>query len=179
LKKIDKLPGNLVVSTVMSNLGLGRSMAAEGIKHLTTAVGDRHVMSKMRATGAVLGGEDSGHVIFSDHHTTGDGIFSGLRLLEIMVYEHQNLSQLSRCIKIFPQKLLNVNVLSKPPLESIPEISAAVDSARAELGDQGRVLVRYSGTQPCCRVMVEGPTDRITRSICRQIADVIQDRLGS
>jgi phosphoglucosamine mutase len=178
LKKIGRLPRDTVVSTVMSNLGLGHSLKAAGIRHLTTDVGDRCVMQKMMETGAAIGGEDSGHMIFSDHHTTGDGIFTGLRLLEIMVAENRKLSQLTDIITILPQALINVDVTSKPVLDTIPDIRSTIGAVEAELGDRGRVLVRYSGTQSCCRVMVEGPTQDMTQRLCQRIADVIQARLG-
>ena len=178
LKAIDRLPHQTAVSTVMSNIGLGLSLKDGGIRHLTTDVGDRHVMQKMLETGAAIGGEDSGHMIFSDHHTTGDGIFTGLRLLEVMAAEGQKLSYLTEIINIYPQAKLNVNVASKPPLDGILEIMSAIQTVEAELGDSGRVLVRYSGTQSCCRVMVEGPTDDITSALCRRIADVVLDKLG-
>ena len=178
LKKIGLLTHDTAVSTVMSNIGLGLALEKAGIQHQTTSVGDRYVMQKMLETGAVIGGEDSGHMIFSDHHTTGDGILTGLRLLEIMAAEHQKLSQLTEFITILPQALINVDVKSKPPIESIPEIAAVIETTETELGNQGRVLVRYSGTQSCCRVMVEGPTQEITEGLCRRVADVIEKRLG-
>ena len=178
LKKLGRLTADTAVSTVMSNVGLGLSLKKAGIRHLVTDVGDRHVMQKMIETGAIVGGEDSGHMIFRDHHSTGDGIFTGLRLLEIMSREGRKLSQLADIIHIYPQQLINVDVSSKPAIESVPEILAAVRAAEAELGDRGRVLVRYSGTQSCCRVMVEGPTEDKTRALCRRIADVIRDELG-
>jgi phosphoglucosamine mutase len=172
------LTGDTAVSTVMSNIGLGHSLREAGIRHLTTAVGDRYVMKKMMETGAVIGGEDSGHMIFSDLHTTGDGIFTGLRLLEIMVTEDRKLSQLTEIINIYPQALINVDVGSKPALDAIPAIRSAIEAVETELGDRGRILVRYSGTQSCCRVMVEGPTRDTTQRLCQRVADVIQAHLG-
>jgi phosphoglucosamine mutase len=178
LKKIGRLPHDTAVSTVMSNLGLGLSLREAGIRHLTTAVGDRYVMQKMLETGAAIGGEDSGHMIFSDHHTTGDGIFTGLRLLEIMAAEGQKLSHLTEIIKLLPQSLINVTVHAKPALDSIPDIRSVIEGVETELGDRGRLLVRYSGTQSCCRVMVEGPTREITQRLCQRVADVVQTHLG-
>ena len=178
LKKIGRLAHDTAVSTVMSNIGLGLALKEAGIQHLTTSVGDRYVMQKMLETGAVIGGEDSGHMIFSDHHTTGDGVLTGLHLLEIMAVAHQKLSQLTDIITIFPQTLINVDVRSKPPIEAVPDIKNAIETAETELGNHGRVLVRYSGTQSCCRVMVEGPTPEVTERLCRRVADVIEKRLG-
>jgi phosphoglucosamine mutase len=149
-----------------------------GIEHHISDVGDRYVMEKMVAHDAVIGGEDSGHLIFLDHHTTGDGILSALKLLEVMVQKSTPLSKLVKIMDIFPQKLINVDVKKKPDLETIPEITKIIKSVETELGDRGRVLVRYSGTQPMCRVMVEGPSEDETRKYCSQIAGAVKDILG-
>jgi phosphoglucosamine mutase len=132
----------------------------------------------MVAQGAILGGEDSGHMIFRDHHTTGDGIMAALRLMDAMKTSRKPLSELSAVMTVFPQVLINVDVRSKPDLESIPQIGAAIEAAERQLGDHGRVLIRYSGTQPQCRVMVEGPSEALTRQLCEQIADVVRLQLG-
>ena len=132
-----------------------------------TQVGDRHVVEAMRREGAVLGGEDSGHLILAERHTTGDGLLTGLLLLDVMRSESKPLSQLKAVMTPFPQVLLNVPVRSKPRFEDVPRIHAAMRAAELELGDDGRVLVRYSGTEPLCRVMVEGPTAEKTERICR------------
>lgn len=173
------LKQNKVVTTVMSNLGFKAAMRENGIAHVTAQVGDRYVLEMMRETGACLGGEDSGHMIFLDHHTTGDGLLAALRLLEVMVTAKKPLSELARVMAVFPQMLLNVDVTEKPPIESVPEIQAAIDTAAAELGDKGRVLVRYSGTQPMCRVMVEGPTRTLTRQYCESIAAAVRRAIGA
>ncbi len=178
LKSKGLLANNAVVSTVMSNNGLGAAMKQLGVRHVMAAVGDRYVMEAMRAHGAVLGGEDSGHMIFAGHHSTGDGILSGLKLLEALVEQGKPLSELKRIMAVFPQELINVAVRSKPPVESVPEISAVIDAVERQLGDQGRVLVRYSGTQQICRVMVEGPSEEKTRACCRRIAAVVEKALG-
>jgi phosphoglucosamine mutase len=178
MKKKGLLKGNRVVSTVMSNMGLGQALRKMGIKHMTTAVGDRYVMEKMVASGAVLGGEDSGHMIFLNHHTTGDGILSALRLIEVMKEESKPLSELCKIMTIFPQILINVDVSRKPDLRNIPDIKNAIKSVQIALGEKGRVVVRYSGTQPICRVMVEGPTIDETRKYCRQLADIVKENLG-
>jgi len=162
----------------MSNMGLGQALKKMGIKHMTTAVGDRYVMEKMVSSKAVLGGEDSGHMIFLNYHTTGDGILSALRLIQAMKEESKPLSELCKIMTIFPQILINVNVARKPDLKNVPEIKDAIKSVEIALGQKGRVVVRYSGTQPICRIMVEGPTIDETRKYCRQLADIVLDTLG-
>jgi len=177
MKQKGLLKGNQVVSTVMSNMGLGQALKKIGIKHITTAVGDRYVMEKMVSSGAVLGGEDSGHMIFLNYHTTGDGILSALRLIEAMIEESKPLSELCKIMTIFPQVLINVNVVRKPDLKNIPNIKDAIKSVERALGEKGRVVVRYSGTQPMCRIMVEGPTINATKKYCRQLADIVKETL--
>jgi len=178
LKRKGLLKNNLVVSTVMSNLGLRLALKELGINHMMSQVGDRYVLEQMIANGAVIGGEDSGHMIFLDQHTTGDGILTAIRLIQTMCDEHKPLSELRRVMAVFPQVLLNIDVLKKPPIEDVPEIVAAIRSVEERLGEKGRVLVRYSGTQPLCRVMVEGPDKDETRRCCQQIADVVKAALG-
>jgi phosphoglucosamine mutase len=179
LKLRGRLKNNLAVSTVMSNLGLRIAFKDMGIRHLMTRVGDRYVLEEMRASGAVIGGEDSGHMIFADCHTTGDGILTALKLIEAMKSQSKTLFELSRIMKVFPQVLINVDVKDKPDIDSIPEVVKAIESVEKNLGEQGRVLVRYSGTQSLCRVMVEGPSKADTQRYCEQIADVIKDTIGS
>jgi phosphoglucosamine mutase len=179
MKQKGTLKNNTVVSTVMSNMGFSAALKKLGIKHKITQVGDRYVIQQMMAAGAVLGGEDSGHMIFADHHTTGDGILTALKLIEAMQTEKQTLSNLSKILTVYPQFLINVDVESKPDIKTVPEIMAAIESIEAELGDNGRVLVRYSGTQPLCRVMVEGPDETATRRYCTKIAEVISDSIGA
>ena len=178
LKRKGLLKNNLVVSTVMSNLGLRLALKELSINYLMSQVGDRYVLELMNANGAVIGGEDSGHMIFLDKHTTGDGLLTAIRLIEIMCEENRPLSELSRTMTVFPQVLLNIDVQKKPAIESVPEIVAAIRSVEERLGEKGRVLVRYSGTQPLCRVMVEGPDERETRHYCQQIADAVKIALG-
>jgi phosphoglucosamine mutase len=178
MKKQGQLTNNLVVSTVMSNIGLSMALKELGIQQRITAVGDRYVLEEMRATGVSLGGEDSGHVIFLEHHTTGDGIITALQVLAAMNKEQKPLSELAQVMKVFPQMLINVEVKTKPELSTIPEIGAAVRDVEEQLGDKGRVLVRYSGTQPMCRVMVEGPTKETTDACCKGIADVVKKAIG-
>lgn len=178
LKQDKKLPHDLVVCTVMSNLGLHQAFAKCGIRVEVTDVGDRYVMERMKQLGAVLGGEDSGHLIFLNHHTTGDGIISALQLLSVIKNERTSLSQLASGMSVFPQRLINVPVQAKPDLSSIAEISEEINALEDKLGDSGRILVRYSGTQPVCRVMVEGPTKEETERYCRKIANVIEKNLN-
>jgi phosphoglucosamine mutase len=179
LKQKGELKNNLVVSTVMSNLGLRKALTELGIEHIMTRVGDRYVLQKMHASGASIGGEDSGHMIFLDDHTTGDGILSALKLIDAMQTESKPLSELANIMTVFPQSLINVDVKSKPDLQSIPQVAEAIASVEEALGEEGRVLVRYSGTQPLCRIMVEGPSEGETRRFCHQIADIIKDKIGS
>ena len=177
LKKEGNLTNNLVVRTVMSNLGLTFAFQKLGIDSVFANVGDRFVLEEMLAKGAVIGGEDSGHVIFLQHHTTGDGLITALQLLAAMKKEGKPLSELARIMTVFPQVLINLDVKRKPDIETIPEITAIIKQVEKKLGDKGRVLVRYSGTQNMCRVMVEGPTKEETQSYCRQIADVVEKAL--
>lgn len=177
MKKEGRLANNMVVSTVMSNIGLGIALKELGIDQLITKVGDRYVLEQMQARGASLGGEDSGHIIFLDHHTTGDGIITALQVLACMQKTRKPLSELAKVMEVFPQKLINVDVTSKPELSAIPEITEVIQEVEGRLGERGRVLVRYSGTQNMCRVMVEGPTDEETEACCRQIVEVIRHML--
>ncbi len=178
MKKEGKLTENLIVSTVMSNIGLGIALKELGIEQVITRVGDRYVLEEMQARGASIGGEDSGHVIFLEHHTTGDGIITALQVLAAMKKEQKPLSELAQVMRVFPQKLINVEVKTRPELSTIPEISEIIRDVEDRLGDKGRVLVRYSGTQPMCRVMVEGPTYEDTENYCKQIADVLREKLS-
>jgi len=178
LKSQGQLRNNVVVNTIMSNIGITMALDRMEIDNETADVGDRRVMEKMRATGAVLGGEDSGHIIFLDQHTTGDGLLSALRLMEVMVRQVKPLSKLSRIMTVAPQALINVAVNSKPDLNEVAPIQQIISQAKSDLNGQGRVLVRYSGTQPLCRVMVEGPTSELTERYCRKIADVVSNTIG-
>ena len=177
-KKNGILQNNTVVSTVMSNMGLGLALKEMGIRHKITAVGDRYVTEKMIEAGAVLGGEDSGHIVFLNRQTTGDGILTALKLLEIMVSKDKPLSELKSVMSVFPQVLINVDVGNKPPLDSIPEIETAVRDVDNELAGKGRVLVRYSGTQKQCRVMVEGPNLIEVQQFCNTIAEAVKKSIG-
>jgi phosphoglucosamine mutase len=162
----------------MSNFGLFAALKTLGIREGVSNVGDRYVLEMLREKGGVLGGEESGHVIFLNHHTTGDGIIAGLQLLWAMRYYRQPLSELAKVMTPSPQKTLNVSVKSQPSLAAIPELQKSIRTAEAELGDRGRVLVRYSGTQSMCRVMVEGPTEEVTERLARMLADVVIQYIG-
>jgi phosphoglucosamine mutase len=135
-------------------------------------------MEKMMASGAILGGENSGHMIFAADHTSGDGILSALKLIEAMQSENQKLSELKKIMTVYPQVLINVDVHTKPDVASVPAIAAAIKAVESELGTGGRVLVRYSGTQPLCRVMVEGPSAIETQRYCQQLSDIIKENIG-
>jgi phosphoglucosamine mutase len=179
LKQKGRLKNDLVVSTVMSNMGLGIALGNLGIRHETSKVGDRYVMEKMIASGAILGGEDSGHMIFADDHTSGDGVLTALKLIQAMQSGGEKLSGLRNVMTVFPQVLINVDVQTKPDISTIPAIAEAIKLVKSALGDRGRVLVRYSGTQPLCRVMVEGPDAVSTRQKCEYISDIIKKNIGS
>jgi len=178
MKNDALLANNLVITTVMSNIGFGIALKDLGINHFATKVGDRYVLEEMQAQGASIGGEDSGHIIFLDHHTTGDGIITALQVLAAMKKTRKPLSELAQTMKVYPQKLINVDVKSKPDLAAIPEIAAAIKNVEGHLGNSGRVLVRYSGTQNMCRVMVEGPTPEETERYCNEVSEVIRQTIG-
>jgi phosphoglucosamine mutase len=178
LKAQGTLKNDLLVSTVMSNLGFTIACNKYGFKLYASKVGDRYVLEDMQRLGAVLGGEQSGHVIFLHHHTTGDGIITALQLIAAMIKTGKPLSELATMMDVYPQRLINVEVKRKPEISSVPRAVDVIRQVERELGDHGRVLVRYSGTQNVCRVMVEGPSDGVTERYCKQIADVLRSVLG-
>ena len=178
LKEEGKLKNDLLVSTVMSNLGLRVACKKYGYKYHASKVGDRYVLEDMQRLGGVLGGEESGHVIFLNHHTTGDGILTAMQLVAAMLKAGKPLSEMAKLMDVFPQKLINVDVKSKPDIQSVPQIVEAIKQVEAELKDEGRVLIRYSGTQNMCRVMVEGPTKELTDKYAAQLADVVKATIG-
>jgi phosphoglucosamine mutase len=178
LKDQAMLKNDLVVSTVMSNLGLTIACKKYGFKHHASKVGDRHVLEDMERLGAVIGGENSGHMIFLNHHTTGDGIVTAMQLIAAIIREGKPLSELAAMMDIYPQKLINVSVKRRPEVSTVPQMVEAIKQVEMELGDNGRVLVRYSGTQKVCRVMVEGPTDELTERYCKQIANAVKTALA-
>lgn len=178
LRARDRLKNNLLVTTVMSNLGLRVACDRMGILHHASGVGDRNVLEDMQRLGGVLGGEDSGHMIFLNHHTTGDGTLSSLQLVATMLRSGRPLSDLAKVMDIFPQRLINIDVSSKPPVSQIAGLEEAIERVEGELEGQGRVLVRYSGTQNMCRVMVEGPSVDLTDKYADEIAAIVKAAIG-
>ena len=178
LHRQGKLSKQTVVGTVMSNFGLELAMMKAGIVLVRTAVGDRYVLERMSAEGYNFGGEQSGHFIFLDHNTTGDGLISALQVLSLMKRTGQPMSELAKSMTAVPQVLLNVKVTQKPTLDTIPELQRAIDESGQRLNGSGRVLVRYSGTEPLLRVMVEGERDDQIREVANHLVDVIKVHLG-
>ena len=162
----------------MSNGGFLATLRRHGLRHYASQVGDRNVLQEMLRTRAVLGGEDSGHTIFLEHHTTGDGIITGLQLLAAMLEAGKPLSELADVMQVYPQVLINVEVARRPDLTSVPEVQRAIARAERELGEEGRVLVRYSGTEDLCRVMVEAATQEQAEHCCRELAQAVKTALG-
>lgn len=178
LNQAGKLNHSTIVTTVMSNIGFFKGIESVGLKAAKTAVGDRYVMEEMRKGGYNLGGEQSGHVIFLDYNTTGDGILTALQLMDTVVQSGQKLSDLKGIMRKYPQKLVNVRVADKSKWKENPAIDEAIRKVEAELGDNGRVLVRPSGTESLIRVMAEGPDKAQVEAYVQDIADVIQKELG-
>jgi phosphoglucosamine mutase len=177
LKQAGRLTGSRVISTVMSNLGLERALGELGIEMVRTPVGDKYVLEEMIRTGAALGGEQSGHVIFREFATTGDGMLTALRVFEIAQEAGRSIDGLTRGLEIYPQLLVNIRVTKKQPLDKLPEVKARIEQCEREFGKSGRVLVRFSGTEPLARVMVEGPAmDRVTHH-AHHIAEAIRTEL--
>jgi phosphoglucosamine mutase len=172
------LRGDKVVATVMSNLGLEKALEARGLGLLRTQVGDRYVVEAMRAGGHALGGEQSGHIVFLDHNTTGDGLITALQTLAIMGRSGRQLSELTASFERYPQVLINVPVSEKKPIEALPELQAVIRRIEAELADRGRVLIRYSGTEPKARIMVEGADEAKVSAYARELAETLQRSVG-
>ncbi|HKV26071.1 MAG TPA: phosphoglucosamine mutase [Candidatus Acidoferrum sp.] len=178
LKARNQLKGNRVVATSMSNLGLERVLAREGISLARTAVGDRYVLEEMLRSGNVLGGEQSGHVIFLEDSPAGDGLLTAVKIASL-VSMHGKIEDLVEGLKDFPQIIVNVRVKSKPPLDSIPEVSRALAEAQAALGENGRVVLRYSGTEQLARVMVEAEHEADVRRYSESLAGALRASIGS
>jgi phosphoglucosamine mutase len=174
-----RLKGNVVVTTVMANLGLDRALRAAGIRVVKTQVGDRYVYEEMQKLGANVGGEQSGHLLFLDHAPAGDGVLSALVLLSIAGETGEPLAGLAACMQKFPQVLLNVTVTSKPPIESLAGLAERVTAFERELGGDGRILIRYSGTEPLARVMLEGADGARIRAMADELAGIIRARIGA
>ena len=179
LKAAGRLPGNSVVSTVMSNLGLEQALEREGIRMVRTPVGDKYVIEEMVRLGAALGGEQSGHVIFREYATTGDGILTALRLFEIARQAGVGLDELTEDLRVFPQILVNVRVRQRKDLAGAPSVAEEIRRAEDSFAGSGRVLVRFSGTEPLARVMVEGLDAEQVERFSASIAEAIRKEMGS
>ncbi len=173
-----ELPGNIVVATVMSNIGLEIALAKENVKLLRTAVGDRYVSEEMRRTGAVIGGEKSGHLIFSRYTTTGDGMITAIQVLDVMAGSGKTLSELASEMQEFPQVLINVPVKERNGWDKDPDIVAAIQAGSKKLEGRGRVFVRPSGTEKLIRVMAEGPDKEELDQIAGEIVELVKEKLG-
>jgi len=176
LKGEGRLDNDTIVTTVMSNLGLYKACDKAGIKYEKTAVGDKYVYENMLANGHCLGGEQSGHIIFSKHATTGDGILTSLMVMEVIMEKKQSLAALAAEVKIYPQLLKNVRVADKKEARENPAVIAAVDEVAKVLGNDGRILVRESGTEPVIRVMVEAADDSLCKQYVMQVIDVMKEQ---
>ena len=173
-----RLPGHTVVATVMSNIGLEMALRDRGIQMLRTPVGDKYVMEAMIAGGYALGGEQSGHVILADHLPTGDGMATALAVIRVMVESGRELNDLAGELKTFPQTLVNVRVKHKMPVADVPAIHAAITRVESALAGRGRVLVRYSGTEPLLRIMIEGEDQATVQAWAEEIADAVRTSLA-
>jgi phosphoglucosamine mutase len=179
MKKRGLLKGDTVVATTMSNMGLEKALRGDGISMLRANVGDKYVLEQMLKTGATLGGEQSGHILFLDgESTTGDGLLTALRVLDVVARVGKPLDQLVADLKDFPQVIRNVKVREKLPLEQLPQVMEAVRGAEAELDGNGRVVVRYSGTEKLARVMVEAESESLTSKHVEAIAGALQREIG-
>jgi phosphoglucosamine mutase len=178
LKAAGHLTGDMVVSTVMSNLGLENALARDGIRMLRTPVGDKYVLEEMVRQGAVLGGEQSGHVIFREYATTGDGMLTALRVLETAKRSGAGLDELTQDLEVYPQRLYNVRVRERKPLTEMLRVEHEISACERALGSSGRILVRFSGTEPLARVMVEGRDLAQVEDFGQRIARAIQDEIG-
>jgi phosphoglucosamine mutase len=178
LRSAGRLPGARVIGTTMANLGLERLLAAEGITLERMPVGDRYVLEEMLRSGAKLGGEQSGHVIFLDDATTGDGLLTALKIA-CLVALRGPLDELVRDLKVYPQTIINVSVRAKPPLEELAEVSRALDEANQALADSGRIVLRYSGTEPKARVMVEAERAEDVTLWAERIAAAVRSAVGA
>jgi len=178
LKEDERLKHSTVVSTVMSNLGFYKALEEYDIKSVQTAVGDRYVVEEMKKNGYNLGGEQSGHIIFLDYNTTGDGLLTGLQLVNIMKKTKKPLSTLAKELKKYPQKLVNIKVSDKHKVTENEAVKAVIDEVEKEMNGNGRILVRPSGTEPLVRVMVEAPTSELCDQYVHKIADVVKKEMG-
>ena len=178
LAAAGRLPGEAVVATVMSNIGLERALRADGIAVHRCSVGDRLVWAEMNRRGIALGGEQSGHTIFADHLATGDGLATALVVVKALIETGRELADLAADLVLSPQVLVNVRVRQRTPVAELPEVSRLIEKAERDLAGEGRVLVRYSGTEPLLRIMVEGPDQRAIQRLAEEIADRVRAELG-
>ena len=178
LKAAGKLPGDLVVATVMSNMGLEVALSAEDIRLVRTPVGDKYVLEEMIRSGGAIGGEQSGHIIFHQYATTGDGMLTAVRIFEVMAATGNSLDELAGGLEIYPQRLVNVRVREKTPMDQLPPVMAAIRECESYFHGKGRVLVRYSGTESLARVMVEGPELEHVERFAESVAGVLRQELG-
>ncbi|MBI2682361.1 MAG: phosphoglucosamine mutase [Acidobacteriales bacterium] len=178
MKSRGALAADTVVATTMSNMGLEAALRASGINMLRAPVGDKYVLEEMRKTGAVLGGEQSGHIIFSGAHTTGDGLMTALRVLEVVAKSGKGLAELIGDLRVYPQIIKNVKVREKKPLAELVDVMAAIRAAEQDLDGDGRVVVRYSGTEALCRVMIEAADEKKMQRHAAAISSAIQSTLG-
>jgi phosphoglucosamine mutase len=178
LQRQGHLAQNAVVSTVMANMGLDKVLRTMGVRLYKTQVGDKYVMQEMQRRGAVLGGEQSGHILFLQHHTTGDGLLAALQLVQAVVGQQTPLAELARVLHKFPQQLVNVGLRERRDPLTIPQVQDAIRDAEAILDQEGRIVVRLSGTEPVARVMVEGPSHALIDPLAHQIAHAITAELG-
>ena len=178
LQREGRLKGNAIVATVMSNIGLELALRSRGIELVRCAVGDKYVMEEMAARGLSLGGEQSGHIIFTDYLFTGDGLVTALVVLRVMRDTGRSLADLAGDLTTYPQVLVNVRVQRKSDLRDVPAIAGVIDRVESRLGDRGRLLVRYSGTEPLLRIMLEGPDASEIRTWAGEIAEEVKKHLG-
>jgi phosphoglucosamine mutase len=179
MKAEGTLRGNAVVATVMSNIGLEIALRAAGIDMIRCPVGDKYVMEEMLKRGLSLGGEQSGHIIFSDYLFTGDGLATALNVLRAMAGERKDLATLASQLTTYPQVLMNLRVRERFDLNGVPSIAATIARVESQLAGSGRLLVRYSGTEPLLRVMLEGQDEREIRALGQQIIDAVQQHVES
>jgi phosphoglucosamine mutase len=179
LKSRGLLTGDIVVATTMSNMGLEAALKRSGIRMLRAPVGDRYVLEQMQKQNAALGGEQSGHILFPHLSTTGDGLLTALVVLDLVARTGKSVDQLTADLKVFPQVIVNVRVREKRPLETVPAIAARIKAAEDELKDSGRVVIRYSGTEPLARVMIEAESEEAMRRHADAIAEAIGKELGA
>lgn len=178
LDDLGRLNHRTLVATVMSNMGLEVTLRKEGINMIRTAVGDRYVVEEMRRGGYNLGGEQSGHIVLLDHNTTGDGVITALQVLRLMRRQERPMSELAALMERYPQVLRNVPVRAKPLLSDVPELQRHIQEAQGRLGESGRVVVRYSGTEPVLRVMVEGEEESMIKNIALELEETILEQIG-